>query len=159
MEQADERSPFSHGPFVTVACFCDQVIEGKDGVLSLIRVIDRLDTTAQGPAELSPEMPPYPWKGFVVLSIKSGIVSGRHTIKVVPVDPGRAPGNPIMLDAQLEGGNKGFNIILQTAYTFTKEGVYWFEVYFDDKLWTQMPFEVSYRRIVMSTSRRPPGPQ
>jgi len=30
------------GPFVSVAAFCENVIEDKSGVLSLIRVVDRL---------------------------------------------------------------------------------------------------------------------
>lgn len=35
------------GPYLKAAAFCGDVIEDKDGVLSLIRVIDRLIVTAE----------------------------------------------------------------------------------------------------------------
>lgn len=28
------------GPFIKVACFCENAIEGKDGVFTLVRIVD-----------------------------------------------------------------------------------------------------------------------
>lgn len=40
---------FEEGPYIQMAAFCQQVIEDKTGVLSLIHVIDTLTHTAAGP--------------------------------------------------------------------------------------------------------------
>ncbi|MGH9740926.1 MAG: hypothetical protein ACRD51_01105, partial [Candidatus Acidiferrum sp.] len=44
------------GPYLQMACFCEKVLNEKDGVLSIIRVIDRLTVNASGPD--SPEQMP-----------------------------------------------------------------------------------------------------
>lgn len=38
------------GPYLQAALLCERVMEEKDGVLSVIRIIDRLIHTALGPA-------------------------------------------------------------------------------------------------------------
>ena len=48
---------FEGGPYLITAAFCEQVIEDKSGVLSLIRIVDRMYITAQGP-NAPDEMPP-----------------------------------------------------------------------------------------------------
>lgn len=151
-QQEMARNPFERGPYLQIAAFCDQVIEGKDGVLSLIRVIDTLTHTEPGP-EPPLEMPPLPWKMVLVLVLKAGSARGRHEIKVVPGLPSGETKIPIEMSVHLEGEERGARMIINVNFTFTLEGLYWFSVYFDDTLLTRLPFRVKYVRVVTGPPR------
>lgn len=85
MNEQNVINPFAEGPYVQVATFCETTIEGKDGVLSLVRLIDTLTHQERGPNPPS-EMPPVPWKMKLVLMLKSGCARGRHEIRVIPIN-------------------------------------------------------------------------
>lgn len=145
---------FETGPFLTLAVFCEQVIEDKSGVLSLIRIVDRMYVSTFGP--MSPEeMPPADLNWFMVLSFKSGEARGSHPIKIEPELPSGLRLSPIILSAHFEGGNRGHNIISRLNMKLTMPGIYWFRIYVDDELVTQIPVEVIYSRMV---TPQPPGP-
>ena len=38
----DQQNPFELGPYVQVAAFCERVLRESDGVMSLVRVVDRI---------------------------------------------------------------------------------------------------------------------
>ena len=38
---AEVRNPFERGPYIQVAAFCERVLQEADGVVSLIRIVDR----------------------------------------------------------------------------------------------------------------------
>ena len=78
--------PFERGPYLSVAAFCEQVIEDKSGVLSLIRIVDRLNVAVQGP-DAPPEMPPSNFNWTLVLTLKSGDARGSAEVKIVPELP------------------------------------------------------------------------
>ncbi len=74
------------GPYIQAAAFCENVIEDKTGVLSLIHLIDTLTHTVGGP-EPPAEMPSVPWHMKLVLRLKAGRARDRHEIKIVPELP------------------------------------------------------------------------
>ena len=45
------------GPYVTTAVFCETVLQESSGVLTLVRIIDRMEITASG-SNAPEEMPP-----------------------------------------------------------------------------------------------------
>ncbi len=139
---------FTDGPFVQAACFCDQVIEGKDGTLSLIRIIDTLWHNEAGPNPPT-EMPTFPFQVKLVLMLKSGKAEGRHEVKLVPELPTGETETAGVYPAHFEGAEKGQNIIVQFAYAFKYEGLYWFKVYVDDEKITSIPLRVRYNRVVI----------
>lgn len=138
---------FERGPFLTLATFCEQVIEDKSGVLSLIRVVDRMNITVQGPTAPE-EMPPATLNWVLVLSMKSGEARGSHPIKIEPELPSGTRLSPISLSAHFEGGNRGQNIITRLNMRLDMPGIYWFRIYVDDQFLTQIPIEVIYSRIM-----------
>jgi hypothetical protein len=145
---------FETGPFLTLAVFCEQVIEDKSGVLSLIRIVDRMYVSASGP--MAPEeMPPTFLNWFLVLSFKSGEARGSHPIKIEPELPSGLRLEPILLSAHFEGGNRGTNIISKLNMKLEMPGVYWFRIYVDDQFATQTPVEVIYSRTVAPQSPTP----
>lgn len=142
---------FEDGPYVQAACFCDLVIEDKSGVLSLIRVIDTLTHTEAGPTPPD-DMPPVPYSMKLVLMLKAGLARGRYNLKVVPEKPTGGTENPVVLTAYFDGEEKGQNVVINVNFTFTIEGLYWFNVYLDDQKLTAMPFRTKYNRLVTGTT-------
>lgn len=145
----------SQGPFITTAVLCDQVIEGKDGVLSAIRLVDTVTLTkfaAGQPIKLPADgqiTPDFLTFNFLV-TIKSGDFRGRGKVKLEPKLPsGRAlPARTV--DVELFGDEKGQHIIFRGGFVPTEEGIHWFDVYFEDRLLTRSPLAV---RIVQSDSQ------
>ena len=146
--------PFDRGPFLTVATFCEQVIEDKSGVLSLIRIVDRLNITAQGPTAPD-DMPPANLNWVLVLNFKSGEARGSHPIKIEPELPSGLRLNPTTLSLHFEGNNRGANVVSRFNMKLEMPGIYWFRIYVDDEFMTQIPVEVIYSRIV---TPQPPAP-
>ncbi|MDO8690007.1 MAG: hypothetical protein Q7R39_08370, partial [Dehalococcoidia bacterium] len=66
---------FENGPYLQAAVFCQDVIEDKSGVLSLIRLIDTL-THAPEMADPPNEMPPVTWNWKLVITMKAGKLRG-----------------------------------------------------------------------------------
>ena len=142
------------GPFIQVACFCEQVIEDKTGVLSLIRIIDTLTHGAAGPTPPD-EMPPFVYPLKFVLMMKSGAARGRHNVRIQPELPNGSTQDSINITAHFEGEEKGHNIVANLSFNFTLEGLYWFNVFLDDTKLTAIPFRVKYDRVVLGTSVPP----
>lgn len=138
---------FGTGPYIQAAAFCENVIEDKTGALSLIRVVDTFTQTATG-SEPPSEMPPVTWQMKLVLMLKAGRARGRYEVKIVPELPSGETKTPLTLTAYMEGEERGQNIIVNFVFTFTMEGLYWFNVYLDDALLTKMPLRVKYMRLV-----------
>lgn len=141
--------PRGPGPHLVAALFCDQVLDEKDNVLSAIRIHDRFEVTH---IKAEPgEKIPLPAKGrlgpsivtFTLLVIlRSGDYKGRGRIGIVPV----TPSGKILArqDVELEflGGEAGANAIIRGGLPPNEDGIYWFDVYFEDRLLTSSPLRV-----------------
>lgn len=134
----------SSGPFLTAALFCERVLEERDGVLTLVRIVDRFIQRAAGPSP-PPEMPSFPINVTVFISVKSGAARGRHTITVRPEDPSGLQLEAVQLPVLFEGEDRGSNLVLNVGFQAEHEGLYWFDVLLDEKaLLTRMPLRVVY---------------
>lgn len=147
--------PFETGPYLKSAVFCETVLREADGVLSLIRLVDRLTISARGPS--APDtMPKTPYHITAVIMLISGEARGRHEIKIEREEPsGLKTKPPFLATVQMEGEDRGANVILDMHLTFEMEGLYWFYIYFDDTLISKMPFRVMYARVSTGTQRSP----
>ncbi len=146
---------FVDGPYVQAACFCEQVIEAKDGPLSLIKIVDTLWHQEVGPTPPE-DLPAFQYQLKLVLMFKSGRAEGRHEVKVVPELPNGESETAVMQTVHFEGDEKGVNIVLQFVYVFRLEGLYWFKVLIDNELATKIPLRTRYRRVVMELPPQPP---
>lgn len=138
---------FEQGPYIQIAGLCDQVIEDKTGALSLIRIIDTITHTEARP-DAPKKMPSVTYPMKLVIMLKSGGIRGQHELKTIPELPSGELKPPIKRSVQMEGEERGVNHIITTLFTFTMEGLYWFNVYFDDSLITRIPLRVKYNRVV-----------
>jgi hypothetical protein len=145
---------FETGPHLNVAAFCEMLLEDKSGVLSLIRIVDRLQITSQGSAAPE-EMPPTILNWYLVLVFKSGEARGSHQIKIQPEPPSGIKLDPMSVSAHFEGGNRGTNVITRVNMPLQMPGIYWFWIYVDDQFVTKIPVEVIYSRIVMPPPKPP----
>lgn len=144
---------FEQGPYVQMAGLCENVIEDKTGALSLIRIIDTITHTAAGP-DAPTEMPPVPYPMKMVIMLKSGRARGRHELKIVPELPSGEFKPPLERSIHLEGEERGFNNVINMVFTFTMEGLYWFNVYLDESLLTRIPLRIKYNRVIIQEPRR-----
>ena len=138
------------GPYLKAAVFCDEVIEGKDGVLSLIRVVDRLIITAAG-HDAPPSMPPTRHRLKLVLMLVSGRARGTQSIQVSVEAPSGKVSPLWETTALLEGEDRGANIVAVLDYEFAHEGVYWFYVKLEGEQLTRLPFRILYQRVAPGT--------
>jgi hypothetical protein len=143
--------PFEQGPYIQVAGLCEQVIEEKTGVLSLIRMIDTITHTEARP-DAPIDMPAFTYPMKMVLMLKSGRSRGRYELKIVPELPSGEIKSPFSHSIQMEGEERGANNIINLLFTFTMEGLYWFNIYLDDSLITRIPMRTKYNRIVTPSS-------
>ena len=138
---------FEQGPFIQAATLCEQVIEDKTGVLSLIRVIDTITHTVAQP-DPPIDMPPVTYPMKMVIMLKSGRARGRHELKITPELPSGEFKHSITQSIQLEGEERGTNNIINLIFNFTMEGLYWFNIYLDDSLLSRIPMRIKYSRII-----------
>jgi hypothetical protein len=136
----------STGPFLKAALFCDDVIEGKDGVLSLIRVIDRL-TIATGDRNAPPDLPPLVHRLKLVIMLISGRAKGSHLLNL-HVEKPDGTSTPLWTNTTFfEGEDRGANFVADLQYNFETEGLYWFDVLLDGEQISRLPFRVIYQRV------------
>ncbi len=134
------------GPYLKAALLCDDVIEGKDGVLSLIRVVDRLTVTAAGPG-VPGAMPPVPHQLKLVIMVVSGQARGTHTMAVTIETPDGIVHSGWESTVLLEGEDRGANVVIELDYQFKLEGVHWFRLSLEGEEATRIPFRVLYQRV------------
>jgi hypothetical protein len=134
------------GPYLSIAVICERVLREQDGVLSLIRVIDRLTHTIVG-RELPDPLPPVSHMMWFVLALKSGSARGRQTLKIVQEQPSGLRKDLLEHSLMLEGEDRGTNFVAQAQMRFDEEGVYWFDVFLNDQFMTRMPFRLTYNLV------------
>ncbi len=144
---------FETGPYLKAAFFCERVLREQDGVLSLIRIVDRLNVVSQGLG--APDaMPETPFQTNLVIMLVSGAAKGRHEMKIKVEEPLGLSKDLLSTSVYMEGGDKGQNVHLNLRTVFKEEGLYWYYIYLNDALLTKMPFSVIYSRV----SARMQGP-
>lgn len=138
------------GPHLNMAVICEKVIEGKDGALSIIRVVDTVTQTATGP-EPPPQLPPFILQGLtLVLMFRADEARGRYSIKVRPEAPDGRQLVAIENALHMDGGERGANVLMDIVFPVELEGVYWFDLLFvaaegDERLLTRVPLKVVYQ--------------
>jgi len=132
------------GPYVQFATICDRVLREADGVLSIIRAVDRVIITAD--PEAPSELPEGRLTLTLVVSLKSDDARGRHPVTIQVHEPSGIAEEPKALEALFEGEERGVNLLVDFDLV-AKEGLYWFDIGIHDRLLTRVPLRVIYQRI------------
>jgi hypothetical protein len=133
------------GPFLQIAVFCEKVLQEKDGVISAIRIVDRMTIAASG--EGAPEkMPPIDIAIVMLVRFKSGSASGKYELKVKPISPSGKELATTTLPFMLGGGELAANIVLNYTIKAEEAGLFWFDIMLNDKSFTKISLNVIYER-------------
>ncbi len=136
---------FDTGPFVTLAVFCDQAIEDKEGVLTLIRVVDQVTLRASGEGAPSDLPPGQAINATLVVGLKAGKAKGRQTVQVTFEHPdGTRDAGPELPVHFTGGDHQGANLIFKASIVLSDAGIYWADVSVNARLVTRTPLEVRY---------------
>jgi hypothetical protein len=140
--------PITGGPYLASAFFCEKVLREQDGVLSVIRIVDRWNI--QGPTQ---DMVPTVIQAFLVVLFKSGIYRGQANLTVTPISPQNVRMQPIALPVLFEGEDeRGAGIVIPMGFPVQEHGTYWFEVALTmgsnaPQVVTAIPMRVAYLQI------------
>jgi hypothetical protein len=139
------------GPHLTAALLCERTISEADGVLTLIRVVDRVTVMASG-TDPPEAMPPFVHNLQMVAILKPDQAKGRYTLKFFMENPAGQRQQIGEQDVNLVPGNTGPNLIVNLQLGLDQEGVYWIDVVLGgphgqpDELMTRTPLEAQYQR-------------
>lgn len=138
------------GPFLAAAVFCDSVLRGEDGVLTVVRIIDRITITI--PADAPPEVPSDKHRLLTqiegLVGFKSGYAGGKHELKLVIQSPSGK--RQVMVNqtadfkAEVHGG---YHLRLKTGIAVGESGLYLVDVFLDGKRMTRMPLLIVVQRL------------
>lgn len=138
------------GPFLQAALVCEKVLREQDGVISMIRTIDRCVFVVGPEGEpLNPHL-----VLFFVIIFKSGTARGSYPIRIEREEPDTTRSTVVATDAFFEGEDRGVNIVIQGDFSPRLQGLYWYDVFFNDKRITRMPLRAIYQT---PPSAAPPG--
>lgn len=144
----NDAGQYPDGPYLQAACFCDRVIEDKEGVLSAIRIVDRIIHRAHGQG-MPAEMPKVQVAVTILIMMKSGAARGSNAIRIRAEAPSGMRLPELSLPVLFEGEDRGVSITLPMQMDVDQEGVYWFDVSLNDVLMTRMPLRVVYERLAL----------
>ena len=131
-------------PYLKFGVICENALQERDNVLSLVRIVDKFTITITGkePPDQLPE-------GVKVLTIVMGWVGGlgKHAATFNIVSPGgETQPSPRSWSFNLDAINHGYNIIAKLPVKIGKEGVYWIEFILNGQVKSRTPFQVVYER-------------
>lgn len=132
------------GPHVQIAAICEKVLQEGDGILSLIRVVDRITITARGDGP--DELPQGTIDVTLVVSLKADDARGRYPLILRLQQPA---GNFLpdrQVDVMFEGDERGVNVISPVRFDAI-EGLHWFEVEMNGKQLSRIPLRIMYQRV------------
>jgi hypothetical protein len=136
-------------PYIVAALFCDQVLQGKDETISAIRIIDKV--TVQVPFGLPEKTQPI-LQITLLLGVKSGSLIGDFKMTIRGNRPNGDVQDVASFPLKLQGEEKGQNYILNLSLGIQEDGVYWFEVVFEDEVITAIPLTVESKKPEPATT-------
>lgn len=143
-------------PYIAFASFCERVLQEQDGVLSAIRIVDRL--IIQAPPPEAGDNSPTPVQISMLIGLRSGGYVGSGLLSVRGVLPsGKEFQTKTEAIAELKGADTGFNVIINAFMPIKERGIYWFDVVFNNRLLTRIPLSVlAQSELTSATEAKPP---
>jgi len=127
-------------PYVAFAVLCDRILEDKDGTLSLIRMVDKITVTPAGDVPPDPQFVYEIWLGIGFRVPPD--YHGKHTLRIRQLDPLGLERN--LQPTPIEFQGKGVNMRAQLVLQLGGPGLYFLEVFIDQRPMTRIPFTVEF---------------
>ena len=129
-------------PWIGTAVICENVLEGKDGVMSAIRIVDTFTVTK--PTEWD-EATPLRIRLQGLLILRAGDVTGERTIRLIGTSPKRKRTKFYDFKVTFTGGATNVNVHLDFIMSFKHDGVHWLDVYVEKWHATRIPVTIIFR--------------
>jgi hypothetical protein len=131
------------GPFLQAALICERVLTEQDGVVSPIRIIDRVFFVTD--ENDKPLVAQHVCVLFV--SLKAGAARGGFNVEIRRENPSTESTSVLSAPIYFEGeGDRGANLIVQMAFEPDEPGLYWFDIFFQDERITRVPLRAIFQR-------------
>lgn len=144
-------------PHLAVAVFCEEILEEKNGLSSIIRMLDVI--SVKPPPTQAPEVggkaqkPAVP--ALIFLAFKSGDAKGEYDVHIEMVLPDGKRERLAGSSLNFPGGGFGMNIKAKVIAPIAEEGLVWYDVLVDGVLVTRMPLEVRHEQTETPEVRAP----
>lgn len=128
-----------------LATFCEKVLQEANGVLSLIRVIDRITIVAHGegaPVDIGHQQV----QTTLVIALKSDDARGRHRLSIRVELPSGQQQAEQQIDMTFEGEERGVQFVAEVALEAI-EGLHWVDVMLNGEILTRVPLRIMYQRV------------
>ena len=135
------------GPFLQAALICDRCLQEADGTISAIRIVDRLTRTVGNPESDTFEQFQHPLA--ILISFRAGAARGRFKVGLRIEKPSGEQNQLADFPVHFESDDRGANLVINTIFEPDQEGLYWFDVLFQEKRVTRMPLRVMYQPLQM----------
>jgi hypothetical protein len=141
MTKKTKTSEIKGGPFVALAVLCERAIPEKDGVFTLIRIIDTYNLP------FNEDAGPFTLPLTVMIGIRSGGAKGKMTLTLRGQTPNPKTIMPEMkMPVVFDGkGETGINLPIQLNLNLATAGLYAFDVLLNNKLMTRIPLRVNFQ--------------
>lgn len=151
------------GPYLAAALFCDQVVEGKDGALSITRITDQIQLLIpeNAPADFPSKEKPAAVNISGILCFKTGYSRGENREVGIVMRSPSGKKSPFIKQkmAFTKEPQGGGNLILRGVVIVHSGGLFWFDIYLDGKLMGRMPVQITFARQQPTPSPQPPSAQ
>jgi len=135
----------SGGPYLNMAVLCEKVLREQDGVLSVIRVVERVTITP--PPDSPEQMPPTSLNLALVVTLRAGVMQGQMNLKMALITPGGIENQMGSFPVLFEGQDRGVHLVTNLNLTVGEHGLYWIAIYLEAQLLTKVPLRILYQRI------------
>jgi hypothetical protein len=148
------------GPYVAAAFLCEKVLLEQGMVPTFVRVVDRFTIpTFSQPLPPGVQMPQQNVQATLVVMVKAGDVGiGTHTLKIKFEKPDGSYGPEQSVPIFFQGGDEnGAMFHLPIMLGAPQEGLYWFEVFFDEiNLLSRIPMRILHQPAMLQQIQMPP---
>ena len=141
------------GPYLTAAALCERTIQESDGVLTLVRLVDKVTASpvslpgATAGATEAPGFRPFMVSLSLVVALKAGSASDTRTVRVVPREPSGEQLPATEAEVSFAGDNpaRGVNVVINTNLGVREVGLYWFDVFLNEQMLSRIPLQIEYQ--------------
>ncbi len=147
----------SGGPYINAGLICEKVLQERDGVLSVVRIIDRITVTVAAAQGAAPDtIPPGIAQFTLLVVLKAGVFKATAPVSVIVHSPSGGDIGQWSTDVFFEGDDRGINLVAPMQMQVSEDGLYWVDVSCANQLLTRIPLRVVYQRLTQGTLNWPP---
>lgn len=131
------------GPHLQAAFACERLLSEQDGVVSAIRIIDRVTFLTDAEGNLVRPQHPVTF----LITFKAGSARGSFTVEVRREKPSGEHATILTAPVFFEGEDRGANLVINAVFEPDQQGLYWFDVLFEGDRVTRIPLRAIYQQL------------